>query len=309
MPSEDRSAPIDLDLVRRLFRSPERIAESNFLRREISGRMLERLDLVKIAPQRVLDAGCGTGADLPALRQRFGAAQVIGLDASPPLLNEGKRAQAQGRSTMEKALRRWLPAAALSGGGAEAFDLVCGDFAALPLPNESVNLVWSNLALHWHPQPDRIFAEWRRVLRPDGLLMFSCFGPDTFRELRAAFVAVDDAPHTLPFVDMHDFGDMLIGAGFATPVMDMEVLTVTYKSAASLLTDVQSLGGNPRSDRPHGLLGRGAYGRLTEQLENARGPDGLIALTFEIIYGHAFRPVSRTTAAGESIVRFESRKK
>jgi malonyl-CoA O-methyltransferase len=308
MPSEDRSAPIDLALVRRLFSSPGRIAESSFLRREISGRMLERLDLVKIAPHRVLDAGCGTGADLPALQQRFGAAQVMGLDASLPLLNDGKRAQAQGRSTMQKALRRWLPAVTQPG-GADACDLVCGDFAALPLPNDSIDLVWSNLALHWHPQPDKIFAEWRRVLRPDGLLMFSCFGPDTFRELRAAFAAVDDAPHALPFVDMHDFGDMLIHAGFATPVMDMEVITVTYTSSARLLADVQSLGGNPRSDRRHGLLGRQAHGRLTQRLESTRDPDGLIALTFEIIYGHAFRPANRTTAAGESIVRFEPRKK
>jgi malonyl-CoA O-methyltransferase len=308
MPSEDRSAPIDLALVRRLFSSPERSADSAFLRREISGRMLERLDLVKIAPQRVLDAGCGTGADLPALHQRFGTAHVMGLDASLPLLNDGKRAQVPGRTTMQKALRRWLPAAAQSG-GVDAFDLACGDFAALPLPNDSVDLVWSNLALHWHPQPDRIFAEWRRVLRPNGLLMFSCFGPDTFRELRAAFAVVDDSPHVLPFVDMHDFGDMLIRAGFATPVMDMEIITVTYTSSARLLTDVQSLGGNPRSDRRRGLMGRQAYDRLTQRLESARGADGLISLTFEIIYGHAFRPVSQTTAAGESIVRFEPRKK
>jgi malonyl-CoA O-methyltransferase len=306
MPSEDRSAPIDLTRVRRLFSSPGRIAESSFLRRDISGRMLERLDLVKIAPQRVLDAGCGTGADLPTLQQRFHAAQVMGLDASAPLLNDGMRAQAQGRSAMQKVLRRWLPVAAQT--TVDAYDLVCGDFAALPLANASVDLVWSNLALHWHPQPDRIFAEWRRVLRTDGLLMFSCFGPDTFRELRAAFAAADNESHVLPFVDMHDFGDMLVDAGFATPVMDMEVITVTYTSSQKLLADVQSLGGNPRSDRPQGLLGRRAYGRLIQRLENSRGQDGLIGLSFEIIYGHAFRPVSRTTAAGESIVRFEPRK-
>lgn len=270
--------------------------------------MFERLDLVKIAPQRVLDAGCGTGADLPALQQRFGAARLVGLDASAPLLREALRAEAEGRSTMQKALRRWLPAVAQAA-STDAPELVCGDFAALPLPNDSVDLVWSNLALHWHPQPDRIFAEWRRVLRRDGLLMFSCLGPDTFRELRAAFAAVDDAPHALPFVDMHDFGDMLVDVGFATPVMDMETITVTYASTSRLLADVRAWGGNPRTDRRRGLLGRQAYGRLVQALESRRGPDGLIALSFEIVYGHAFRPVNRTTAAGESIVRFEPRKK
>jgi malonyl-CoA O-methyltransferase len=308
MPSEDRSAPIDLAEVRRLFSSPGRIAESSFLRREVSRRMLERLDLVKIDPERVLDAGCGTGADLSALQQRFGAARLMGLDASAPLLREALQAEAEGRSTMQKALRRWLPAVAQAA-STDAPGLVCGDFAALPLPNESVDLVWSNLALQWHPQPDSIFAEWRRVLRRDGLLMFSCFGPDTFRELRAAFAAVDDAPHVLPFVDMHDFGDMLVDVGFATPVMDMETITVTYTSTSRLLADVRAWGGNPRTDRRRGLLGRKAYGRLVQALENLRGPEGSIALSFEIVYGHAFRPVNRTTAAGESIVRFEPRKK
>lgn len=308
MPSDARSAPIDLARVRRLFASPARVAESNFLRREISRRMLERLDLVKIAPQRVIDAGCGQGADLLMLQQRFGAAQVIGVDASAPLLRDAQMAEAAGRSAMQRAMRRWLPAVAQAAGEG-APDLVCGDFATLPFASDSADLIWSNLALHWHPQPDRVFAEWRRILRRDGLLMFSCFGPDTFRELRAAFAGVDNAPHALPFVDMHDFGDMLVDVGFATPVMDMETITVTYTSTAKLLADVRAWGGNPLADRRRGLLGRQGFARVTQALERGGGAGGTIPLTFEIVYGHAFRPVSRTTVAGESIVRFEPRKK
>jgi malonyl-CoA O-methyltransferase len=159
--------------------------------------------------------------------------------------------------------------------------------------------------LHWHPQPDRVFAEWRRVLRVDGLLMFSCFGPDTFKELRAAFAAVDDAPHALPFVDMHDFGDMLVNLGYSTPVMDMETITVTYSSAEKLIADVRAWGGNPLASRRRGLLGVAGRARFLHALESGRRPDGKLALTFEIIYGHAFRAVARKTASGEAIIRLD----
>jgi malonyl-CoA O-methyltransferase len=175
----------------------------------------------------------------------------------------------------------------------------------LPLATTSADLIWSNLALHWHPQPHRVFQEWRRVLRVDGLLMFSCFGPDTFRELREAWAGIDGAAHALPFVDMHDFGDMLVDAGFATPVMDMETITVTYADAGKLLADVRAWGGNPLASRASGLYGRDARARLRSALEAGRRDDGTLPLTFEIIYGHAFRPVSRTTAAGETIIRFD----
>jgi malonyl-CoA O-methyltransferase len=182
---------------------------------------------------------------------------------------------------------------------------VCGDFADLPLAPNALDLVWSNLALHWHPQPDRVFAEWRRTLRTDGLLMFSCFGPDTFKEIKAAFAEADLAPHALPFVDMHDFGDMLVNVGFSTPVLDMETITVTYATAAALLADVRAWGGNPLATRRRGLMGKAAWARMLAALETLRRPDGKLGLTFEIIYGHAFRPAPRVTQAGEAIIRFD----
>jgi malonyl-CoA O-methyltransferase len=302
------SAPIDLRRVRELFAAPARVAESNFLRREIAGRMQERLALVKIEPQRVLDAGCGEGADLSALQTRFTDAQLLGVDASPAMLAVAHDRQVAALSSMNRLLTKWLPAGIGASAGSVA-NLLCGDFAQLPLGINSVDLVWSNLALHWHPQPDRVFAEWRRVLRVDGLLMFSCFGPDTFKELRAAFAAVDDAPHALPFVDMHDFGDMLVNVGFSTPVMDMETITVTYASTDKLMADVRAWGGNPLAGKRAGLLGTDAWARIVKALEQGRMPDGRIPLTFEIIYGHAFRPVPRTTASGEAIIRLDLHKK
>jgi malonyl-CoA O-methyltransferase len=294
--------------VRRLFASPARVAESGFLRREVAGRMFERLALVKLAPQRILDAGCGDGADLSALQQRFADAHLLGVDASPAMLAAAHELQTSSLSSMQRLLTKWLPVKTSIGSGDSA-DLLCGDFARLPLGINAVDLVWSNLALHWHPQPDRIFAEWRRVLRVDGLLMFSCFGPDTFKELRAAFAAVDAASHALPFVDMHDFGDMLVNVGFSTPVMDMETITVTYPTVDKLMADVRAWGGNPMTTRRRGLLGRRDWARVVHALEQNRRADGAIPLTFEIIYGHAFCPMPRTRASGESIIRLDLHKK
>jgi malonyl-CoA O-methyltransferase len=288
------SAPIDTARVRTLFDRAERVASTEFLRREIAARMHERLSLVKILPQRVLDAGCGAGPDLALLQQTYPASHTIGLDAAPAMLARARPAPPRSLSGM---LSRLMPSRA-------GVDLLCGDFGNLPFGPNAIDLVWSNLALHWHPQPDRVFAEWRRVLRVDGLLMFSNFGPDTFKELRAAFSELDDTPHTLPFVDMHDFGDQLVEAGFSTPVMDAERITVTYSTVAALLADVRALGGNPLATRRRGLIGRAAWGRMVDALEAGRGADGKLGLSFEVIYGHAFRPVPKKTATGEAIVRF-----
>lgn len=294
------SAPIDLPRVRELFARPARIAPSDFLRREIAERMHERLSLVKIVPRQVLDAGCGAGADLGLLQKTYPAAQILGLDGAGAMARAARGPVAQG-GALNQLLTRLMPAKA-------GVDVLCGDYGNLPFGPNSLDLLWSNLALHWHPLPDRVFAEWRRVLRVEGLLMFSCFGPDTFTEVRAAFAALDAYPHTLPFVDMHDFGDQLVAAGFSTPVMDMERITVTYDTPQALLADVRALGGNPLESRRRGLIGRAAWQRLLDAFEAQRRPDGKLGLTFEVIYGHAFRPAPRTTASGESIVRFQPRK-
>jgi malonyl-CoA O-methyltransferase len=302
------SAPIDLRRVRGLFADPARIADSDFLRREVAARMHERLALVRIAPRRVLDAGCGEGADLPLLQSRYADAQVIGLDGSLAMVRACRARQQESLSSMQRLFTKWLPGAPF-GTQSAGPQMLCGDFARLPLATHAVDLVWSNLALHWHPQPDQVFAEWRRALSIDGLLMFSCFGPDTFKELRIAFAAADEDAHTLSFVDMHDFGDMLVNVGFSTPVMDMETITVTYENIDKLMADVRACGGNPLMTRRRSLLGRAAWKRAVDCLAGMRGADGRIPLTYEVIYGHAFRPVPAKTAAGESIVRFDLPKK
>ncbi|WP_132258745.1 methyltransferase domain-containing protein [Paucimonas lemoignei] len=304
-PSNQFSAPIDLVTVRHAFANPASVQDSQFLRREVAQRMHERLALVKLTPQDVLDAGCGEGADLPVLQTTYPQARLLGFDAAPAMLALAQIRQLGAMTSVNRLLGKFLPQSMRPGGPL----LAAGDFARLPLAANAVDLVWSNLALHWHPQPDQVFAEWHRVLRTDGLLMFSCFGPDTFKELRDAFAVLDAAPHTLPFVDMHDFGDMLVNAGFATPVMDMETITVTYDTADKLLADARAWGGNPLATRRRGLCSRQAWRRVMDTLEGMRRPDGKLGLSFEIIYGHAFRPQARTTATGEAIIRFEPRRK
>ena len=294
-----QSAPIDLQLVRRLFSQQNRVEPSNFLRREIAARMRDKLELIKIKPQRVLDAGCGQGADLTQLQDNYPDSHLLGVDASFAMLASGMIKQQATKSYVGRFLGTLLAA---SLGRESHLGIACADFSRLPLASNSVDLIWSNLALHWHPQPDLVFAEWRRVLRTDGVLTFSCFGPDTLLELREAFSTIDQFPHTLPFVDMHDFGDMLVNSGLSAPVMNMEKLTLTYPSVDKLFADVRALGGNPLLTRRQGLMGKHAYRYLRAELERMRNRDGLIPLTFEVIYGHAFKPVPQKLASGESIV-------
>ena len=220
--------------------------------------MLERLDYIKLAPRRVLDAGSGPWRDARVLQKRYPASEVLALDFSLGMLRAGRRRMDfLGRTPR----------------------LVCGDLGALPLAEGSVDLVWSNLSVHWAPDPPRVLREIHRVLAPEGLLMFSTLGPDTLKELRAAA----GAPRVHAFFDMHDLGDMLVAAGFSAPVMDMEMLTLAYPSGAGLLDDLRSSGQtSARADRVRGLAGKGFAERLRERLAREA--------TFEVVYGHGWKP-------------------
>jgi malonyl-CoA O-methyltransferase len=301
------SAPIDLPLVRRLFATPQRVQGSQFLRREIASRMREKLELVKIEATTVLDAGCADGVDLPLLSERFPQAQILGLDGSLPALLSGQTvqknaSQKSGGQGLSQMLEKLIPDAFRSKPNTH---VICGNFAQPSLKKNSLDVLWSNLALHWHPQPDLVLSEWMGLLRVNGLVMFSSFGPDTMIELRQAFSVVDDFPHTLPFVDMHDLGDMLVQAGFATPVMDVERITLRYQDVQQLFADVRALGGNPLLSRRKGLLGRKDFAKVVTELEKNRGADGRIPLSVEIVFGHAFKPQPTRLGTGESIIRLD----
>ncbi|WP_277189402.1 methyltransferase domain-containing protein [Caballeronia sp. BR00000012568055] len=286
--------------------------EVAFLPREIASRMRERLEYIKVAPTRVLDAACGAGSDLSGLRERFTEASVLGVDISSAMLKRASLADsADAESTT--GWKRFLPSTLAKAFGARGPQLAQADFSALPFASEAFELLWSNLALHWHASPDAVFPEWQRVLKVNGLLMFSTFGPDTLRELAAAYreaertLGLAPHPHTIDFVDMHDLGDMLVESGFEIPVMDQEVITITYKSPESLLKDVTRWGAYPfeRATPAHAADAQALRGAVHEKLDALRREDGTIPLTFEVIYGHAWKAVPRMTAEGHGIVRLE----
>jgi malonyl-CoA O-methyltransferase len=325
-PARSGRPAYDSRLLRRIFdRRAAAFGEVAFLPREIAQRMRERLDYIKIKPTSVLDAGCGTGEDLPALRARFPEAPTFGSDLSHAMLSRAL-SQAAGDTNW----RRLLPAPLQRALGAPGPRIAQADFAALPFAAGAFDFIWSNLALHWHPRPDLVFPEWQRVLKAGGLLMFSTLGPDTLRELRGAYAEIEAAhgvasrPHVIDFVDMHDLGDMLVESGFEIPVMDQETLTITYRSPESLLADVRRWGAYPfaqaeafahdgtaggsSASKSGGLAGapaRRLHAALSSALEARRREDGAIALTFEVIYGHAWKAVPRKTAEGHGIVRIE----
>lgn len=286
--------PIDEARVRRMFARPRLLDADDFLQREVAKRMVERLATIRIEATRVLDIGCGTGNDLAMLRDRFVNATIVGIDASRPRLVRAHRLAERGG--LARMFRRHSGPL-----------LVESDFAALPFVAQSFDCLWSNLALHWSAAPHRVLLEWSRVARIGGLVAFSAFGPDTLREVAAAGAELDGKRHVMSFTDMHDYGDMLVAAGFTTPVVDMERVTLTYSDATSLWRDVRALGGNPALDRGRGLRGRGFKARLEVALARGRDRDGRYALTFELIFAHAWKGEQRTTRSGETIVRFERR--
>ena len=275
--------PARVSTVRRQFDArAARFGDWAALPREIGKRLAERLQYIRLTPLRILDLGCGLGETRRALLNQYPRADWIGLDVSERMLT------ASATDRMHVRARQWLRGA-LS-------QRVAGDAGRLPIADERIDLVFSNLMLHWHPEPHTVFPEWKRVLKTDGLLMFSCFGPDTLKELRAAAALALPHSRPMPFVDMHDFGDMMVASGFATPVMDSEVITLTYASPQQLLREVRALGGNPRDDRPQSLPSGRQARQMLSALEAQRAGDGRIRLTFEVAYGHAWKPVAAKPA-------------
>jgi malonyl-CoA O-methyltransferase len=304
MPEPTFPAPdprdVDPQAVRRGFaRAAATYDAAAALQREVSSRMGARLDYVKLAPAAILDAGCGTGEAVGELGIRYPGARVLALDIALPMVAAARRRSHAGRSALRRLLRSFASRSALEP------MFVCADVNALPLRGVAFDLVWSNLALQWVNDLPRALAEFRRVLKVGGLLSFTTFGPDTLREVRSAFAGLDGRTHTSRFIDMHDIGDMLIHAGFADPVMDMEYVTLTFATPDAMLAELKAIGATNRTQgRPRGLMGRGRWSRAVARLEALR-QDGRIPATFEVVYGHAWKGEPRTTPEGHAIVRLQ----
>lgn len=259
------------------------------LQKQVREEMASRLDLMQIRPQAILDAGCGTGLGGRLLQNRFPSAQVYSLDLAMGMLQQTYAQQPFYKKLFGQ--KR----------------LICADIEQLPLADASMSMVWSNLALQWCNELDKSFAEVRRVLQPEGLFMFSTFGPDTLKELRAA--TSNGNTHVSRFIDMHDIGDALTRAGFSDPVLDVERYTLTYDDVKSVMLDLKAIGAhNATQGRGRGLTGKGFLRHLAEAYEPFRS-NGKLPATFEVIYAHAWKPVSmRSSEQGVSPVYFVKRK-
>ena len=268
---------LDTALVRRSFgRSARTYDEVAILQAEVRRRLLERLDIARIDPAVIVDAGTGTGRGARDLKRRFRRSQVVALDAAWEMLDEARR---------HRGVRR-------------RFARVCGDVTRLPLRARAADLVFSNLMLQWCNDPDAAFGEIQRSLKPGGLLTFTAYGPDTLVELRKAWAAADSYTHVNRFVDMHDLGDALLRAGFVEPVLDVERFTLTYPSLQALARDLRAMGSrNANAGRPRGLTGKGARARMSAAYELMRS-NGRLPATFEVIFGQAWSPDREPGRAG-----------
>ena len=243
---------------------------------EVRENLLERLQLTKLTPRVVLDAGAGTGHGSRALQRRYPGAVVIALDSSPQMLKAAGRQQA------------WL----------RKFERVCADAELLPLADGSVDLIVSNLMLPWS-HPDAAFSEFRRVLAPRGLLSFSTFGPDTLRELRSAWGQVDSHSHVHQFIDMHDLGDALVRNQFAAPVLDVERFTLRYLDVRKVAADLKATGArNATVGRAKGLTSPRKFAAMQAAYEQFR-EEGRLPATYEVVFAHAWVPAQAPRRAGE----------
>jgi malonyl-CoA O-methyltransferase len=283
---------LDRRAARRWFARAGRAGATDPVAEEVERRMVPRLEYVRLDPRLIADVGAAATAWASPLHDRYPKARVLRVEAAfAPVRARGAQPLAARVRSLVGAAREYR---------------VCADPGALPIRTGSCGLVWSNLALAWSADPAATLREWHRVLEIGGLLMFSSYGPDTLKELRAAFAAADpDAPHVHPFVDMHDLGDALVAVGFADPVMDMELLTVTYASADALLDELRSTGRrNALAARRRSLTGRRAWARMVAGY-HALARDGRVPASFEIVYGHAWKLAPRTTADGRAIIQFD----
>lgn len=286
--------------VRRAFeRAASTYERSAFLQQEVARRLDEHLDEMRVQPERILDAGCGTGYGVPLLRARFPKAGILALD-----LAHGMTVCTLRRHGGQAGWRKWFSGLAPA---ASPLNALCADLEQLPLARNSLDMVWSSLALQWVDLP-RAFTEVKRVLRPGGLFLFATLGPDTLRELRAASAGLDGHDHVNRFIDMHDVGDALVQAGFANPVMEMEHLVLTYADLRGVVGDIRGIGGQTvLESRRSGLMGKRAWARLAANYESFRR-EGRLPATYEIVYGHAWAGRSDRLPDGRQVVEFRRRR-
>lgn len=266
--------------LQRVVQRLHRADTAPWLHGEAARRMAERLPIVRMRPDTVLAWAPCVGGGSEVLQKAYPEARVLAVEP-------------EAAARQPAAARPWW-----SFRRAPATPL-----APAELAEGAGQLLWSNMGLHGSAEPQAVLRAWHRALAVDGFLMFSTWGAGTLQRLRDVYRDAGWPVPQAPLVDMHDLGDMLIEAGFADPVMDQETITLTWADAAAALAELRSLGGNVALGRFPGLRTPRWRDRLAGALlQQARNAEGRIALDFEIVYGHAFRPAPRPRLAAETQV-------
>jgi len=264
--------------IRRAFdRAADSYDDAAVLQKEVCSRLLEKMEYIKLSPQLILDAGVGTGEAVAPLMKRYKKSRLVALDLSERML---AKALAHGRLLRKP-------------------ELVCADLEHLPFCENSFELIFSSLTLQWCNDMPATMEDFLRVLKPGGLLMFSTFGPDTLKELRSCWSQIDDAVHVNEFTDMHDVGDGLLQTGFADPVMEAETITVNYESVDKLMEDLRAIGANATAEGGRtGLTTPSVLTKLRRAYDVYR-MDMLLPASYEVVYGHAWKPAASQTEKHE----------
>lgn len=251
-----------------------------FIQQAIGERLFERLALLNISPKTILDLGGGTGYFTKKLQEKFPHSQIISLDLAQGMMQYAKAHH--GRPPLLQRLR----------GHRKHPYFICGDMEALPFKEAQFDLIFSNLSLQWSFKPATVFQACKKILKNNGVFLFSTLGPHTLQELRQSWAQVDDLPHVNPFFDMHDLGDALLNAAFKNPVMDMELITLQYNHLKTLLGDLKATGAhNMNPGRAKNCTPKSHLAKMIAAYEKFKTPAGYPA-TFEVLYGHARHEVS-----------------
>jgi len=246
--------------------------EAAVLQREVATRLVERLEYMLLEPAVVLDAGVGTGYCTLDLVQRYPAAKIVALDIASAMLQ-------QTRIKLEKE---------------KNISYLASDVENIALADNSIDLIVSSLTVQWCNDFNKAFAEFNRVLKPGGCILFSSFGPDALKELRHCWYKVDSDHHVNSFIDMHHVGDALLQAGFEDPVMDNETITITYNDVYQIMRDLKTIGAhNVLNGRRHSLTGKKRLQAMVAEYETFRS-DGVLPMSYEIVYGHAWTAPLKT---------------
>ena len=254
------------DVIRRFDAAASTFDSADFVHRKTAEGLFERLQPMQLDVRQVLELGSATGKCSRELAATFRRARVTSVDISGQMLRKG-RSQRRLFSRVRE---------------------VQADAMQLPFPADSIDLVFSNLLLPWMDDLEGCFGEVSRVLRPEGLFLFSTLGPDSLAELRHAWTDVDHYQHVNLFFDMHDVGDCLVRAGLRDPVLDVDHLNISYAKTERLLADLSAVGGrNSLKDRRPGLTGREQFAAFRKQLQRVAGENGS-GITLELVFGHAW---------------------